>query len=404
MKWVRYLVLAVCVGSLGCSSDGGSVGTGVSDGGPVGTGISAISGNVVDVQTSTATSSSPTPVALPQIDVSIDDYSNLTTKTDSNGNFMLSGNFAGTITLRFTAPQFQVTQQLDVPSGSTIVLQDIELQPGSVVAQAARQLDFFGTVNFVDCSAGLLHIHEWRPGGMQFLVQLDDQTSYVEKLVASPDCTDIQVGTKVTVEGTIDYATDPQTITALVVSISPQPPPPPQAQFDVRFTGAVAALDCSAGLVVVDDSVQRTRVQLTSQTMIIGASGQRTCQDLQLGDHVQGQGQIALPMLGMVEATQLDVTGPPTSGQPLRFVGFVTTVSCDNGALQLRFGMTTIDVQIEPTTVIERPNGQRLTCADIQPGDHVTGLGLVAPDASGTLDATQITVNHHGMMGTPVGP
>jgi hypothetical protein len=391
MKWVRYLLLVVCVGSLSCSSDGGPVGTGISS-------TSAISGNVVDVQTSTAISGSNNmPAALPQIRVSLDQFSDVTTTTDSSGNFMLSGNFAGTMTLRFTVPQqFQVTQQLDVPSGSTIVLQDIELQPDGVVAQAARQLGFFGTVNLVDCTGGTLRIHERRSDGMQFLVQLDDQTSYVDATGANLDCADIHMGTMVTVEGTIDYATDPQMITALVVTISPLPPPPPQAQFEVRFTGAVAALDCSAGLVVVDDSVQRTRLKLASPATL-------TCKDLQIGDQVQGRGQIALGMPGVIVATQLHVTGPPTSGQLLRFVGFVMMVDCPSGALQLRDGGTTIDVQITPITVIDSHNGPRLTCADIQLGDRIAGFGQLAPDASGTLEAVQITVNHHGM-GNPFGP
>jgi hypothetical protein len=390
MKWVRYLLLVVCVGSLSCSSDGGPVGTGISS-------TSAISGNVVDVQTSTAISGSNNmPAALPQIRVSIDQFSDVTTTTDSDGNFMLSGNFAGSVTLRFTVPQqFQVTQQLDVPSGSTIVLQDIELQPDGVVAQAARQLGFFGTVNLVDCTGGTLRIHERRSDGIQFLVQLDDQTSYVDAAGATLDCASIHNGMTVTIDGTIDYATDPQTITALVVTISPLPPSP-QAQFDVRFTGAVAALDCSAGLVVVDDSVQRTRLKLASPATL-------TCKDLQIGDQVQGRGQIALGMPGVIVATQLHVTGPPTSGQLLRFVGFVMMVDCPSGALQLRDGGTTIDVQIAPTTDIEVRNGPRLTCADIQPGDRVAGFGQIAPDASGTLEATQITVNHHGM-GNPFGP
>jgi hypothetical protein len=310
---------------------------------------------------------------------------------DGDGNFLLSGTFNGTITLRFKVPQFQVTQQLDVPAGSTVVLQDIELQPDSVVAQAARQIDFFGTVDLVDCTDGTLLIHERRSDGMQFLVHLDDQTSLVDAAGAAQTCASIRVGSAVTVEGSIAYATD-RTTTALAVTIAAQPPPPRQPKIDARFSGVVAALDCSAGFVVVDDSVQRTTVQLTAQTRLTGRSGPLTCGDLHLRDPIRGEGQIALRMPGVIVATQLAVTGPPSSGHSLRFVGFVTTIDCAGGTLQLGDDRTTIDIQLSTTTVIADRKGHRLTCADIQPNDRVEGLGEVAPDASSTLDAVQITV------------
>jgi hypothetical protein len=392
MKWLRYLVLSMCIASLSCSSDGGPVGTGISS-------TSAISGNVVDVQTATVTSSSSNALsALPPIQVSIDGLPNATTVADSGGNFMLSGDFDGTLTVRFTVPQFQVTQQLDVPAGSTVVLQDIELQPDGVVVQAARQLDFFGTVDLVDCTDGTLLIHDRRAGGMQFLVHLDDQTSFVDAAGEAQTCAAIRMGSPIAVEGSIAYATD-RTITALTVTLAPMPPPPQRPQLDLRFSGTVAALDCSVGLVVVDDSIQRTAVQLTAQTRLTGATGPLTCPDLHLGDPVRGEGLINLRMPGVIVANQLVVTGPPNSGQPLRFVGFVDTIDCASGALQLHDDETTIDVQLSPTTVITRPNGQALMCADIHPGDRVEGLGRVAAAASGTLDAVQLEVMRRGFGG-----
>ncbi|MFI5393963.1 MAG: hypothetical protein ACHQ9S_00395 [Candidatus Binatia bacterium] len=397
MKRLRYLLVSVCVICLSCASGGGPSGTGISST------TSAISGNIVAVQTSTAAAGSGnTAGTLPSIQVSLDGLPELTTMADSGGNFVLSGDFAGTVTLRFTLPQFQVTQQLDVPAGSAVVLQDIDLQPGGIVAQAARQLDFFGTVDLVDCTGGTLRIHERRSNGMQFPVGLNDQTSYVDAAGGARSCAAISVGTTVTVEGLIAYAADQQTITASVVMIASSPPPPPQEQLDARFSGAVAVLDCTAGLVTVDDAVERATVQLTPQTQLTGASGALTCEDLQLGDSVRGKGQINLRMPGVMVATQLVVTGPPNPGQLLHFVGFVTTIDCAGGALQLRDGKTTIDVQLSSATVITGRRGQGLTCADIQSGDRVQGLGQVAPDASGALDALQITVMGPAL-GNPMG-
>src|SRR5262249_62088274 len=133
MNRLRLLVVFCCAVWLGCSSDGGPVGTGISS-------TSAISGNIVAVQTTGTVASDSTAPLLPPITVSIDGVPDARTMADSGGNFVLSGDFEGALTLRFTVPQYQVTQPLDVPAGSAIVLQDIELQPEGVIAQAARQL------------------------------------------------------------------------------------------------------------------------------------------------------------------------------------------------------------------------------------------------------------------------
>jgi hypothetical protein len=396
MRWVRCLVLLACAGSWGCSSDGGPVGTGVSS-------TAAISGNVVDVQTSAATSGTHTLAALPPIQVSIDGLPNLRTVVDDSGNFVLSGNFAGSVTMRFAVPQFQVTQQLDVPAGSTVVLQDIELQPDSVVVQAARQFNFFGTVDFIDCADGTLLIHERRAGGLQYHVHLNDQSSLVDAAGNAQTCAAIRVGGSVTIEGTIAYAAPDGTITALVLTLSPFMPPPGQQEFDARFAGALAALDCNAGFVAVDDSVQRTTVQLTEQTRLSGGtSGTLTCAELRVGDRVHGAGRIALHMPGIIVATTLEVTGPPSSGQALRFVGVVTTIDCAAGTLQLSDDHAGIGVQVSATTVITTRDGQSLPCTGIHLGDRLVGVGQLAADGSGTVVAERITVKHPGFM-NPVG-
>jgi len=392
MKWLRLPVALLSLACLSCASDGGPVGTGIS-------GTSAISGNVVDVQTDSSAASADTQT-LPAIQVSVDGYPDATT-ADSGGNFELRGAFSGSVTLRFTVPQFQVTQQLDVPAGSAVVLQDIELQPTGVVAQAARQLNFFGTIDLVDCADGTLLVHEHDAHGMQFLVRVDDQTTFQDAAGGSRTCAALAAGTTVAIEGSIAYATD-RTITASVVTLASHPPPPPPAQLSARFDGAIAGLDCVAGIVVVDDSEQRTRIQLTTQTQIGGAMGALACADLQLGDVVHGQGQIALRAPGTIVATRLVVTGAAHGGQSLRFVGFVAALDCVSGALQVRDVRTTVDVRLSAATVIGRPNGQRLACGDIQLGDRVMGMGTVAAGEPDVLDATQITVMHHGP-GGPMG-
>jgi hypothetical protein len=390
MKWLHSSILLLCALCLSCASGGGPSGTGISS-------TSVISGNIVAVQDVAAgAASANTSAALPEIVVSIDGLPTATTMADTEGNFMLSGTFPATLTLRFKVPQFQVTQQFDVPAGSAIVLQDIELQPGGVLAQAARQLNFFGTVDRIDCADNMLLVHDRRSDGMQFLVNLNDQTSYVDAAGTPESCAAISQGSAVMVEGLIAYSAG-GAITAAVVTITPQAPPPPGQQLGAQFSGALVALDCTAGVVVVDNSAEqptgpaeRTAVQLTAQTQLTGLTGALACPNLRLGDRVRGQGQIKLAMPGVIVASQLAVIGPPTSGQSLRLRGFVTIIDCAAGTLQLRDDGTTIDVQLSAATVITG-HGQGLTCADIEVGDRVDGLGQVAPGTS-TIDAQRITI------------
>jgi hypothetical protein len=389
MKRLRFVMLLLGAVCASCAADGGPGGTGISSTAAV------ISGNVVNVQTNASAAVTIGAAALPRIRVSLDGLPDLATTADSNGNFSLSGDFAGSVTVRFTVPQFQVTQPLDVPPGSAIILQDIELGPDGVMAEAARQLGFYGTVDLVDCVDGTLLLHGRPSDGMQFLVHLDNQTTFVDAAGATQTCAAIAVGSAVTVEGSIAYAGD-RTITALVVTIAPPPPPPPQGEVEARFSGAIVAFDCTAGFIVVDDSVQRTSVQLTAQTKVTGM-GATTCSDLHLGDGVRGEGQIDLRMPGVIVATHLALTGSPHSGQSLRFMGIVTSIDCGSGMLRLRDHQTAIDVMISSATVITRRNGQVLRCADIQPGDRVSGLGPTAADASGALDALQMTVMPSGL-------
>jgi hypothetical protein len=384
--WRRGAILLGCIVGLSCaSSDGGPVGSGISS-------LSAISGNIVDVQTDAGTTESRrTQAALPAIQVSIDGRPTLTTTADRSGNFELSGTFSGAVVVRFTVPDFQVTQALDVPAGSAVVLQDVELQPDGVVVQAARQLDFFGVVDLVDCSGHTLLVSQRTSDGMQFLIHLNTQTNFVDAAGDAQDCASIQAGDTVVVEGSIAYATD-RTITALAVTIAPLAPPATRPERTARFAGAIATLDCTAGLLVVDDSAQRTTIRLTSQTRLTSGAGGLACKDLALGDAVRGEGQVDLRMPGVIVASALVVTGPPSAGQTLRFVGFVIGVDCTSGALQLRDDQTTIALQLSPATVIAGRAGQPLTCADIDADERVEGLGEIAPDAPGTLDALRLTL------------
>ena len=303
MTRVRVSLLALLVMALGCSS---------SDGGPVGSGISAstVSGNVVAVQTNAATTVATG--ALPPISVSIDEVQGLTTEVDAGGNFELSGDFSGAITLRFTTPQFVATQPLDVPAGSAIVLADISLQPNAVDPASTRQLEFRAVVDLVDCASGELLVHDQRGTGPpnQFMVRLADDTTIASADGQSQTCADMQEGTQIAVEGVVQVSD--RTIVAVEITIAPQPGGGgPQPSRPVHFSGQIVSIDCTTGDIVLDDNQNgRSRLQLTANTEINGSGGRRLrCSDLAPNDSVGGDGVILLQRPGLISVLTLNRRG-----------------------------------------------------------------------------------------------
>ncbi|MFQ5665269.1 MAG: hypothetical protein ACE5I7_02440 [Candidatus Binatia bacterium] len=389
MKRFRIAWLILLAAALGCAG---------ADGGPVGTGISAsISGNVIDVQAASTTDTAGGAAMLPPVQVSIDEQPGVGTTTDDNGNFELSGDFAGALTLRFAVPDFQVTQPLDVPAGSAIVLQDIELRPSGVEAQAVRQLGLRGRVDLVDCTDGTLLVHDRRDPDTQFLIRLLPDTSLTRGRGESVTCADIRRGDNVVIEGAIRFRTD-RTIAALTVALAPPPPPSGRRPIrDVPFVGDVAAINCDAGFIVIDDSSQRSRLRLSRTTLVTRPDGTPLrCGDLGLGDRVEGRGQIMLRMPGVIEATRIIARPSPAPGALLRFFGFVAAIDCGSGVLQLDDVTNTVRLRLLPATVIVRSNQQPAACADIRLGDRVTGAGHVSGDGSGSIEAVRVILTRRG--------
>jgi len=390
MKWGARVWVFACAALIGCAgSDGGPVGTGIS------TSSASISGNVIDVQTTSAASVAADAATLPSITVSIDG-TNARTSADADGNFELSGDFSGSVTVRFTVPQFQVTQALDVPAGSAIVLQDVELSSDGVQAQAARQLDFNGRVALVDCTDGTLLVDDNRDPDMQLTVQLLADTTVTRGNGDSVSCADIAGGDAVEIEGYIQLQPAPtgRVIAALTVVLAPplpsEQPPPVQ---DVAFAGDVAALNCDAGFVVIDDSLHRSRVHLSGATVITGTdSGLIGCPDLALGEHVAGRGQITLADPGLIEASSLLATASAVS-DTLRVFGFVSYIDCAAGLLLLNDPSTTTPVQVLAGTVIVLNDNTPLQCADIDLGDRVSGAGQISTSTPGAIDAAMLVLS-----------
>jgi hypothetical protein len=393
MTSLRYLwAAALCAVVCGCAA---------SDGGPVGTGISAssasISGNLIDVQDNTAAGpAADTTSGLPAVRVSIDQAPGIEATTDSDGNFQLDGDFSGHVTLRFAAPQFQVTQGLDVPAGAAIVLEDIELSPDSIDAQAVRQLDLTGHV-VTDCMDDAVLIDDLSGSDLQFMVQLTTDTIITRQNGQAAGCADIHAGDTIEVQTLTDLSAD-LVVTAVSVTIAPLPPSGgPQAVHALPFGGHVAAIDCDGGFIVLDDMAHRTRLRVSGDTVFRNADGSpAACTNLALGDRIDGEGLLSLQMPGFIEASTIILQARAATGDALRFFGFVAAVDCDALTLLLRDVSTAVHLQLSSTTLVTRPDDEPLPCPDIQVGDRIIGVGTVSADQPDVIEALRMTVTSNG--------
>lgn len=327
--WSWSVGMCLLITAAGCGA-GGFGGIASVDGGPVGTGLSAsVSGNVSAVAqgSAAADSSAMGGSMMPAVRVTIDEVPGIGSTTDADGNFQIEGDFSGTLTLRFSTPMFAVVQRLDVPVGSTIALEDIQLTPGMVQMGAMRQLGFLGVVAHTDCNgnAGVLLVNDRRPTADPFTVRLSATTTIVDGNGQALLCAAVQTGQQVIVRGTIQ-PTD-QTVVALAVILTPQPTE------QVQFTGRVMMINCGSGVLMVSDPtsasgmpgmpsmsgmpgmvgmVGRSRVRLVPATQFTDPSGQPLqCQNIRPGDHVEVSGVINSDNPGIVGAQKMKISMAP---------------------------------------------------------------------------------------------
>ncbi len=329
MTFIKRRLLGTCVLMLlaGCT------GVGV-DGGPVGTGISAaLSGNLASVAegTAAAVSAATNDAPLPSVRVTIDEVPASASVTDARGNFYLQGQFAGRLTLRFTAPTFSVTAPIDVPAGASIALEDVRLAPGMVQMAALRHLGFLGVVAQVDCDAGELLVDDQQASANQFLVRLSGTTLVVDGSGEPLACAAVQPSQQLVVRGTVQ-PTD-QTIAALAIIVDPQPMEP------VEFSGTVMMVNCSDSTLMISQASpasgtpgmgpggmgppgmsmpgmmgmgSRAHVRISSTTVIVDTTGQRLeCAAVQAGHQVHCQGVIDSSVPGVIQADTLTVSTTP---------------------------------------------------------------------------------------------
>jgi hypothetical protein len=297
-EFQRVILCAVLAMILGCAADGGSTGTGIS---------AIVSGNVVQVDSSQDGAND-----LPAVHVSIDEVPGVEATTDEEGTFELSGDFAGSLTLRFSTADLSVTQAIDVPAGSVIVLEDITVRRPAVRIGTARQLGFFGTVALVDCAAGEVVVDDRGASPRQFLVRLSNDTAIIRGDGGTAECTEIGAGDEIAVEGAIRFSD--RTIDAATLTLDPGRPGNPSPLIELRFRGEITLINCESGMIMIDAPSGMARLRLSAESEIIDLDRHPIeCSELMVGERVEGRGIIRVRRPGVIDVIGVRVL-PPTPG------------------------------------------------------------------------------------------
>ncbi len=285
-----FLLALVVVASWGCG-----------DGGPVGSGISAvsgISGNIAEVDNSSGQVQTGAGVTVTVVGIE-----GAHTVSDSDGSFEIRGQFSGPVTLRFATTDVSATRDLDVPAGSSVVLEDLKINAQGVSEGARRILGFVGQVAMVDCADATLLVNDQRPPAHQFLVRLSASSVLMRANGETIRCANINSGNQIAVEGLIRLD---RTIDALAVILGPPRPGTPAPIQEVRLHGALVSVNCPSGMLLIDDGSSRTRLRLVPMTVLVDEVGQPIgCDGLMRNDSIDGSGLINTRRPGVIEAKRL---------------------------------------------------------------------------------------------------
>lgn len=393
--WLAFALVAL---AMGCG--GGGLGLGITDGGPVGTGIVAsVSGNVVAVEDFDATDAAslestasvetaPLGDALnvDGIAVSLVEFPDVETTTDTDGNFNLEGEFDGSLTLRFRTQDIEADQQIEVPSGGTVVLSDIEIERDGAVADAGRQLDVRGRVRTIDCGAGRFTVEVTEEH--LFDVVLTDETEF-SRDGARASCSDLREGDRVSIDSLpVDIAA--REISAFAVEIDPDDTAPRRQERVIPFVGFLGAVDCADRNLAVTNGQNVVRLSLPADVRIEDVDGSvLECGDLSVGDRLTGTAILNLRRPGRLRVEELARTGRVGPGQRLEIRGEVIAANCPEGILQVSRKGSLVSVRLTSDTIVLRP--RNFDCEELFDRPHnIRGEGVVSPDVRGAIDALAV--------------
>lgn len=291
MKPLRVLLLfALCL-QIGCGSDGGPVGTGIASG---------ISGNVVAVESSTGGASTS------GVRVTVGGENGVEATTDEDGNFEVTGDFAGPVAVRFTTPEYSSEEVVDVPDGATVVMRDVTLREGEIELPPPTVLGFYGQITLVDCSGDTqtILVNDRRAMPNQILVRINANTDIARGSGEPLTCRQLSVGNAVAIQGALLLRE--RTMLAITITVGPPPPGTAPPVRDLRFRGPILVINCPQGQLLLNDE-QRTRLRLEpGVTQIRNAQNQLLrCVDLHPGDTIAGVGEITTRRPGVIIAREI---------------------------------------------------------------------------------------------------
>ena len=236
--------------------------------------------------------------------------------------------------------------------------------------------DVEGTVSAIDCGAGTMTV---TTDSGDVSVTFDTNTLFFTKDTAST-CDQIQVGDQVEVCGT-QGATS-----VLAAKVKFEAPEAPET-CDDEISGAVSAIDCGAGTMVVTTDSGDVNVTLTGTTAYFGPDdAAAACGDIAVGDAVevkgtlQGDGSVIACKVSFsppeVEETEVSgkINGAPDSGTQ----SFILTT--DSGD---------VTIVTDSNTVIKQDDSVK-TFADLADQMQVEVEGIVQAD--GSILASKISI------------
>lgn len=214
MKWNRTALLLALALALAACADGGSRGTG----------ITTAQGNVAFVRSATRLERSPQSLlarlrdllAGPRVATAQSAVEGITVRvegtplsgvTDTNGFFVLGGDFSGPVILLFQRPSDGTTARIGVsiPAGGVLTLVNLEVDGRSGRANAEREdLSFHGVVLATNCPSETADVvSRLRPQGESYTVRLGGSALRDSQGAPLP-CTALQGGTGVRVAGVVN--------------------------------------------------------------------------------------------------------------------------------------------------------------------------------------------------------
>jgi hypothetical protein len=297
---------------------------------------------------------------------------------------------AGNVTLRFETDGLNVATQLSVPADSIVSLSDIELSPEGVEVQSARQLDFVGNVRAADCAGGTLLVDDLASN--PFGIELVEETIFSAEDGTPVDCSAAAPGTRIAIDGIV-VPGERGRVVALRIVVDPVPNAPLEGPRSLVVFGLAVAVTCNAdgvtGRIAVQETLGRTRLRIARDTSIMRSD--RTvigCGDVRLGDQVAGVGTLAPENPGEIRADRLVVSHRPHPDVQLGFIGYLTSIDCTTGALELFYAGTLTDFLLLPETAVT----PALTCEELGLGDKLKGTGRLASDGSDVIEMLRVQV------------